>query len=314
MRRAGLVLAAGAALIAAIVLAAAGVGERSGALSDWQAFVLGVVQGFTELLPISSSGHLVIVPWLADWRYLEHHAAFNKTLDVALHLGTLVAVVAYFWHDLGRLIAAWFRSVSRRRVSTDDERIAWYVIIATIPAAIAGAAGEDFIEEKLGQPYQIAILLAVFAVVLWAADRSPERRGMAGLTWKAALAVGLAQCLALAPGVSRSGITITAGRFLELTRDAAARFAFLLLVPIVFGAGVLKGVKDVALKGGLPSGSAGPFVVGMLAAAATGIVAISALLGYLRRNDYSIFVVYRLLAAAAIAALIVAGVRGAHFG
>jgi undecaprenyl-diphosphatase len=313
VRRAGIVLAACAALLTAILLAAARVGERPGALSDWQALVLGVVQGFTELLPISSSGHLIIVPWVADWTYLEHHKAFNKTFDVALHVGTLVAVIAYFWRDIGLLIAAWFRSIYHRRISTGEERLAWYVLLATIPAAIAGAVGEEFIEEKLGQPWQIALLMAVFAVVLWAADRSPERRKMDQLGFKAAFVIGLAQCLALAPGVSRSGITITAGRFLDLKRDDAARFSFLLLVPIVFGAAVLKGIKDVAFKG-LPPGSAGPFVVGTLAAAVTGYIAIRALLGYLRRNDYTIFVVYRLVLAGAIIALIASGVRGAHFG
>jgi len=313
VRRAGIVLAACAALLTAILLAAARVGERPGALSDWQALVLGVVQGFTELLPISSSGHLIIVPWVADWKYLEQHAAFNKTFDVALHVGTLIAVIAYFWRDIGRLIAAWFRSVSRREISTAEERVAWYVLLATIPAAIAGAVGEEFIEEKLGQPWQIAILMAVFAVVLWAADRSPERRTMDQLGFKAAIAIGIAQCLALAPGVSRSGITITAGRFFDLKRDDAARFSFLLLVPIVFGAAVLKGIKDIAFKG-LPPGSAGPFVVGAIAAAVTGYIAIRALLGYLRRNDYTIFVVYRLVLAGAIIALMASGVRGAHFG
>jgi undecaprenyl-diphosphatase len=312
VRRAGLHLAAGAGLLVAIGLAAFGVGDRPGALSDWQALVLGLVQGFSELLPISSSGHLILVPWLADWRYLEAHPDFNKTFDVALHLGTLVAVVVYFRADIARLLVAWLRTFRRHSIRTADERIAWFVALATIPAAIAGAAGEDFIEERLGEPWQIAIFLAVFGVVLWLADRTPERHGLTGLTFRSALAVGFAQALALAPGVSRSGITITAGRALGLDRDTAARFSFLLLVPIVFGAVVLKGVKDVAL-GTLPPGSAGPFVVGMLAAAASGLVAIAALLGYVRRHDYSPFVVYRLIAAAFVVALILSGVRDATF-
>ena len=304
---------AGAALVLAMALAALRVGETQGKLSDWQALVLGIVQGATELLPISSSGHLILVPWAAGWRYLEQHPDFNKTFDVALHLGTLVAVVLYFWADVVRLVRAWFRSVARRRIATEDERVAWYVAVATVPAAIAGAAGEDFIEEKLGDPWQIAILLAVFAVVLWLADRVAARREIGDIGWKGALSVGLAQCLALMPGVSRSGVTITAGRFLRLDRDRAARLSFLLLIPIVFGASVLKGVKDVALGGGLPSGSAGPFIVGMLAAAVVGLVAIWALLGYVRRHTYSLFVLYRLAIAAAILLVIAGGWRDRNF-
>jgi undecaprenyl-diphosphatase len=305
-------LAAGAAFLLAVVLAAFRVGERAGRLSDWQALVLGIVQGLTELLPISSSGHLIVVPWLADWHYLETHPDFNKTFDVALHLGTLIAVVIYFRREVIALIGAWVRSIRRRRIETDDERIAWYIVIATIPAALAGAVGEDFIERKLGEPWQIALFLAVFGVVLWIADRRPEQRRIHNLDARSAFAVGLAQALALAPGVSRSGITISAGRFLRLDRDAAARFAFLLLIPVVFGAAVLKGVKDVAF-GTLPPGSVGPFVVGMIAAAVTGLFAIWALLGYVRRHDYTVFVLYRLLAAAIIALLILTGVRGADF-
>ncbi|HEY3069064.1 MAG TPA: undecaprenyl-diphosphate phosphatase, partial [Gaiellaceae bacterium] len=211
MGRAGLYLVAGVGLLLAVVLATAGVGDRPGALSNWQALVLGIVQGLTELLPISSSGHLILVPWLADWRYLEAHPDFNKTFDVALHLGTLVAVVVYFWADVVRYVTAWLRSVVRRSIAGTDEPIAWYIFAATIPAGLAGAAGEDFIEEKLGQPWQIAILLAVFGVILWLADRLPERSTIAELRFPAAFAVGISQILALMPGVSRSGITITAG-------------------------------------------------------------------------------------------------------
>jgi undecaprenyl-diphosphatase len=299
-------------LLVAAVLAAADVGQRAGRLSDWQAFALGVTQGLTELLPISSSGHLILVPWLADWHYLEAHPDFNKTFDVALHLGTLVAVVAYFWADVVRYVAAWARSLARRSVRSTDERVAWWIFAATVPAAIAGAAGESTIEDKLGQPWQIAIFLAVFGVLLWLADRLPQQKRIGELGFWPALAIGFSQVLALMPGVSRSGITITSGRALRLDRDSAARFAFLLLIPIVFGAVVEKGLKDVVL-GSLPPGSVGPFVVGTLAAAAVGLVAIDLLLGYVRRHDYSPFVVYRLVAAAAIVAVIASGWRGADF-
>jgi len=312
MRRTGLYLAAAVGLLLAILLAAARVGERAGALSDWQALVLGIVQGLTELLPISSSGHLILVPWLADWRYLEAHPDFNKTFDVALHLGTLVAVIVYFWSDVVRYVGAWFRSVGRRSISGADERIAWYILAATIPAALAGAVGEEFIEKHLGQPWQIAILLAVFGVFLWLADRLPEQKKIEDLRFSVAFAVGISQILALMPGVSRSGITITTGRMAGLDRDSAARFSFLLLIPIVAGAVVYKGIKHVVIQS-LPPGSTGPFVVGTIAAAAVGLVAIDALLGYVRRRDYSPFVIYRLLAAAIVLLLIATGVRDATF-
>jgi undecaprenyl-diphosphatase len=303
-----------AALLIAVaaVLAAADVGERAGRLSDWQAFTLGVTQGLTELLPISSSGHLILVPWLANWHYLESHESFNKTFDVALHLGTLVAVIAYFWADVLRYVAAWFGSVRRRAIATADERIAWYVFAATIPAALAGALGEEAIENHLGQPWQIAIFLAVFGILLWIADRSPQQRRIADLRFSTAFAIGISQILALMPGVSRSGITITTGRFARLERDAAARFSFLLLIPVVFGAVLYKGVKHVVLES-LPSGSAGPFVVGTLAAAGVGLVAIELLLGYVRRRDYSPFVLYRLAVAVFVGVLIVSGVKTATF-
>src|SRR6187397_2441012 len=246
VRRRGLRLTAAAALISAALLAALGVGEVSGVLSDWQAFVLGVVQGFTELLPISSSGHLILVPWLGDWTYLEEHPDFNKTFDVAL-------------------VAAWFRSVGHRGIRSAEERTAWCVFAATIPAALAGALGESVVEEHLGEPWQIAVFLAVFGVLLWLADRMPQERKIGDLRFGQAIAIGLAQAVALAPGVSRSGITITMARALRFDRDAAARFSFLLLVPVVLGAVLYKGLTDV-VRGELPDGWKGPFVVGTLAA------------------------------------------------
>jgi len=312
-RRRTLVYAAAAVVFAvAVVLAAARVGEKAGRLSDWQALVLGIVQGATELLPISSSGHLILVPWIANWHYLETHESFNKTFDVALHLGTLVAVVLYFWADIVRYVVAWVGSIRRRSVRSADERIAWAVAAATVPAAIAGAAGESVIEHHLGEPWQIAITLSLFGVLLWLADRMPERRGLADVGIRNGFLIGLAQVLALVPGVSRSGITITAARSYRLDRDSAARFSFLLLVPVVLGAVVYKGVKHVVLES-LPAGSGGPFLVGTLAATAVGLVAIDLLLGYVRRHDYSPFVLYRLAVAVAIVAVIASGARHATF-
>jgi undecaprenyl-diphosphatase len=303
---------AGASLGLAVVLTLIGFADDPDALTNPQALVLGIVQGLTELLPISSSGHLTLVPWAAEWTYLEENDRFHQTFDVALHLGTLVAVAAYFWGDVVRLIRAWLGSVGRRRIETPDEKIAWFVLVATIPASVVGLLGEDAIADALGEPWQIAILLAAGAVFLWFADRRPQERAMGELGLRHAVVMGLAQALALAPGVSRSGITITAGRFMRLDRDGAARFSFLLLLPTVLGAVLLKGVGDVLL-GDLPDGWQGPFLVGTLAALGSGILAIDWLLGYVRRHTYDVFVWYRLAAAVVIALLILSEVREATF-
>ncbi len=312
VRSRGLVyVVAGVLFGLALLLAALRVGERAGRLSDWQALVLGMTQGFSELLPISSSGHLILVPWVADWRYLESHPDFNKTFDVALHLGTLISVVVYFWNDLVGYVKAFFAAVGARAIRTDDERIAVGIAIATIPAAIAGALGESAIESRLGQPWQIAILLAVFGSLLWIADQTPQRVSLRELGLGRAILIGVSQILALMPGVSRSGITITTGRFSGLSRDAAARFSFLLLVPIVLGAVLYKGAK-VAVHP-LPAGSTGPFVVGTIAAAAIGLVAIDLLLGYVRNHSYAPFAIYRIVLAILIAVAILSGWRASTF-
>jgi undecaprenyl-diphosphatase len=300
-----------ALLAVAVLLTVAGVGDAPG-FPDWQALVLGIVQGATELLPVSSSGHLILVPWLGDWTFLEEHDDFNQTFDVALHLGTMLAVVGYFARDLWAMVLAFLRTLRTRRLETPDERLAWIVVIATIPAGIVGLALEDTITTHLGEPWQIAIFLAVFALVLWLVDRRPATKEAHELSLKEGLAVGVAQALALMPGVSRSGITITAGRLFSLDRDAAARLSFLLLVPTVLGAVVLKGVKDVLL-GDLPPGWKGPFAVGVLSAWGTGLLAIQWLLGYVRRHTYGLFVVYRLVVAALIVLVIVVGAREATF-
>jgi undecaprenyl-diphosphatase len=312
VRRSVVFSVAGSALGLAVVLTLLGVGDDPAALTNGQALTLGIVQGLTELLPISSSGHLILVPWAADWTYLEQNDRFNQTFDVALHLGTLVAVGAYFWSDFVRLVRAWLGSIARRRLESSDERVAWFVVIATIPAGAAGLLGEDLIADHLGEPWQILILLAGGALLLLWADRSSQTRAMGDLGVRQAVIMGLAQALALAPGVSRSGITITAGRFMKLDRDSAARFSFYLLLPTVLGAVLLKGVQDVLL-GDLPDGWKGPFLVGTLAALGSGLLAIEWLLGYVRRHTYGLFVVYRLVVAAVVLLVIVSGVRDATF-
>jgi undecaprenyl-diphosphatase len=312
VRRSVVYAVAGAALALAVALTLGGVADDPDALTNGQALVLGIVQGLTELLPISSSGHLILVPWGAEWTYLEENDRFNQTFDVALHLGTLVAVAAYFWGDVVRLIRAFVRTLARRRIENRDERIAWFVLVATIPAGVVGLLGENLIADHLGEPWQIAILLAAGALLLAWADRFPQDKAMGDLGLWHATAMGFAQALALAPGVSRSGITITAGRLMGLDRDGAARFSFLLLLPTVLGAVVLKGVGDVLL-GDLPDGWEGPFLVGTLAALGSGLLAIDWLLGYVRRHTYDVFVWYRLAVAALVALAIVSGVREATF-
>jgi undecaprenyl-diphosphatase len=303
---------AGASLGLAVLLTLLGVGDDPRALTNGQALVLGVVQGLTELLPVSSSGHLILVPWAAEWRFLEQNDEFNQTFDVSLHLGTLIAVGAYFWGDVVRLVDAWIRSLARRRIETSDERVAWFVLVATIPAGVIGLLGEDAIATHLGEPWQILVLLTAGALLLLWADRSPQSRGMGDLGFGHAVVMGLAQSLALAPGVSRSGITITAGRFMKLDRDSAARFSFLLLLPTVLGAVVLKGVGDVLL-GNLPVGWEGPFLVGTLAALGSGLIAIEWLLGYVRGHTYGVFVVYRVVIAVIVLLVILSGARASTF-
>jgi undecaprenyl-diphosphatase len=279
-------------------------------LSTFQAIVLGIVQGLTEFAPVSSSGHLILVPWLFNWTFFLRNPDLNKTFDVALHMGTFLGALVYFWRDVMRYLGAWFRSIRRRSVQTVNERLAWFLVLATIPGAIAGALGEDVIEKKLGQPWLIAVMLAVFGVVLFVVDRySRTDRGLPDLGIRGAMFIGIAQAVALQPGVSRSGVTITAARGIGLDRTSAARFSFLLSLPIIFGAGLYKGAKH--LRHGLPPGTAGPFLWGTVASAISGFLVIWALLAYLRKRDFAPFVVYRLAMAGLVLGLIAAGVRPA---
>jgi len=280
-------------------------------MSELEALLLGVVQGLTEFLPISSSGHLILVPWLQDYTFLETHEAFNKTFDVALHAGTLVAVLAYFRTDIRAMIAGFVRSARRRSIEDSDERLAWVIVLSTIPAVIAGAVGEDWIDDNLGEPWMIGILLIVFGLVLGLADRLPQQLSLGQVRLRHGLYIGLAQVLALAPGVSRSGITISAGRYLRFDRDTAARVSFLMLAPVTAGAVAYKGYE--AITEGLPDGVVGPMIVGTVAAAASGYLAIASLLALVRRHSYDPFVVYRVLAGIAILIVIVTGARSATF-
>jgi len=256
---------------------------------------MGIVQGLTEFLPISSSGHLVLVPYLAGW---DDGFLNSLQFSVMLHLGTLTALLVYFWRDWLRIVPAGLHAIRDRSFANDpDRRLAWLIAVTVVPAAIVGALFDDVIEGSLRTPGIVAVLLVLGAAVMWLADRwGPKRRTESELGFRAALGIGMAQALALAPGVSRSGITISAGLFAGLTREAAARFGFLMATPITAGAGLW----EVRV---LVSGDAGvdvpiaPLIVGMVAALVSGLIAIGFLLRYLRTRSLAIFVAYRLVLA-----------------
>jgi undecaprenyl-diphosphatase len=273
-----------------------------------QAIVLGLVQGATEFAPVSSSGHLILVPWIFGW-VLIGDADVRKSFDVALHMGTLLGALIYFRHDVTRYAGAWIRSVRARRLSTPDERIAWALVVGTIPGAIAGALFESEIQETLGAPWLIAVMLVAFGLLLvWVDRRSRSDRAFDTIGPRDGLLLGTAQALALQPGVSRSGVTITAARAMGLDRESAARFSFLLSLPIIAGAGGYKAV-DLAQTG--LQGHAAEFVAGIVASAISGFVVIWGLLKYLKRHDFTVFLWYRVALAALIAVLILANVRAA---
>ena len=273
-----------------------------------QAIILGIVQGLTEFLPISSSGHLLLVPWLFNWHFLLENPELNKTFDVALHLGTFVAVVLYFWREIVRLVGAWVRSVSRRSLAEPEAKLAWLLIVSTIPAALVGVLLEDFITNTLGKPWMIGVAMIVFAGFMYLVDHIARLdRDLDTLTWLDALLIGVAQSLALLPGVSRSGITMMTGLLVRLDRESAARYSFLMSIPVIGGAAAFKGLE--VARDGLPAGTATPFAVGMLAAALSGIAAIWFTLAYLKRHNFNLFVVYRIVIGVGVLVLIVAGVR-----
>ncbi|MDQ3898089.1 MAG: undecaprenyl-diphosphate phosphatase [Actinomycetota bacterium] len=274
------------------------------------AIVLGVTQGLSEFLPISSSGHLILVPWLFGWKELtgKANADLNKTFDVALHMGTFLGAVAYFRRDLGRLVVAGVQSIARRAVRTPEERLAWLLLLSSIPGAIVGATLEDVIDEQLGRIWLIALMLIVFGVVLAVVDeRSRGDKPEEGYGRREALVMGVAQAAALSPGVSRSGITITAGRALGFERDAAARLSFLMAIPITGGAALFKGAK--LLGDGLPPGTAAAFFWGIVASGITGLAAVWLVLRVVRTRSFLPFVVYRVAAGLAVLVVLASPLR-----
>ena len=248
------------------------------------------------------------MPWLFNWHFLLQNPDLNKTFDVALHLGTFVAVVAYFWREIGRLLSAWARSISRRSLADPEARLAWLLIVSTIPAAIVGVLLEDFITNTLGKPWMIGVAMIVFAGFMYLIDHAAKLdRDLDVLTWADAILIGLAQALALLPGVSRSGITMMTGLLLRLDRESAARYSFLMSIPVIGGAAAYKGLE--VASSGLPAGTAMPFAVGMISAAISGIAAIWFVLAYLKRHNFNIFVIYRIALGVGVLILVVSGVR-----
>ncbi len=262
-------------------------------MNVFQALVLGVVQGLSEFLPISSSAHLSLVPFIFGWK--DPGLAF----DVALHLGTLAAVLWYFRQQWIDLTKAGFEILLTRRVSGDDQWRAVYIVIATIPAAIGGLLLQDYAETVFRNPMITAWALIILGVLLWAADHfSPQVRALRELRWIDALLIGLAQVCALIPGVSRSGSTMTAGRALGFDRTSAATFSFLMSMPITAAAAVVK--VPEALREGVTL----PIVVGILASGISGWLAISVLLKYVSSKSFGIFAIYRVLLGIGILVLI----------
>ena len=272
------------------------------------AIVLGIVQGLSEFLPISSSGHLILVPELFEWTELTDHPSLNKTFDVALHVGTFVGAAWYFRHDLARYISAAWTSLRTRAIRSVDERMAWLLVLSAIPGAIVGATLEGVIEDDLGQPVLIGVMLIVFGVVLLLADRLPAQRHQDDFRLRDALLMGTAQAVSLQPGVSRSGITISMGRWLAFERPAAARLSFLMSLPIIAGAGLYKGVQ-VIRDGGIPDNYVAPFIWGMVAAAISSFLVIGWLLRFLQTRSFAPFVIYRFVVGAAIIVIFATGLR-----
>jgi undecaprenyl-diphosphatase len=252
------------------------------------AIVLGIVQGLSEFLPISSSGHLLIVPWLFGWDELTRNPDLNRTFDVALHIGTFVAAVAYFRADL------WVLARGR------DRRLLGLLALASVPAATIGFVLDSVLEGHSGGIWLIGVMLIVFGVVLYVCDRLPVRRHVLEFDVRDAVLMGFAQAVALQPGVSRSGATISMGRRLGFDRDAAARLSFLMSIPITGGLGFYKFLKVFVAGDGLPPGFAAPFVWGTIASAVTGFIAVSALLRLVRTRSFTPFVAYRLAAGLAV--------------
>jgi len=254
--------------------------------------ILGIIQGITEFVPISSSGHLVLLH-----KVLPLDLVSNLAFDVALHFGTLLAVIFFFWVDIGKIINAWLRGGFRRNMDS-QAKLGWYIIVATFPAALTGYFFEDFIETKLRSVLVVAVMLAVIAILfLLVEKKSWQTEELDKLNWQKSLWVGLAQAVALIPGTSRSGITIIAGISGNLKREAAVRFSFLLSIPIVLGANIK---KIPAVAGIFVQGDFILLLIGFFMSFVFGWLAIKYFLKFVRSNSLAIFAYYRIALACLI--------------
>ena len=263
-----------------------------------QALVMGIVQGLTEFLPVSSSGHLVIVPHLLGW---TDPFITSLAFSVMLHLGTLVALLVYFRADWLVIVPAGIAAIRERSLGSDpNRRLAWLIVVATIPAVIAGPILNDRLEAAVRTAEDVAVALVIGAAILWLADQLGRKvNGLDRITFRLAAVIGLAQAIALVPGISRAGITISAGLFAGLTREAAARFSFLMATPVIAGAGLFEARKLLTGEAGVAV-QAAPLVVGMLAALVAGLAAIWVMLRYVRTRSYAVFVAERIALAAVV--------------
>jgi undecaprenyl-diphosphatase len=272
-----------------------------------KAAVLGIVQGLTEFLPISSSAHLILVPWLFGWK------TGGLTFDVALHLGTSAAILAYFWRDWVNLALEVIRGIRERSlVGNPQRRLAWFLIVGTLPAVVAGLLLEDYIKTTLRSPLIPVVTLVGFGILLYYAERkSRQSRSLDRFNWGDCLWIGVSQALALVPGVSRSGITISAAMLRDANRAAAARFSFLLSTPVIVGAGALQAWELLESTRHPGAAAAGPdvataavkwdvMIVGISVAAITGFLCIRYFLRYLQTNNLVPFVIYRIALAALV--------------
>jgi undecaprenyl-diphosphatase len=276
-------------------------------VSIFHAIVLGLVQGLTEFLPISSSGHLILAPWLFGWNDFND-IEIQRAFDAALHLGTLVAVLFYLRADLIPYVREGIKVVvTPSKANKVVGRRAWMFVLSAVPAGIAGAIAESWITEKLGTPALIAVSLMLFGVVLVWADRQTGTRDLDSFSTRDALLIGAAQVLALNPGTSRSGITITAARKFGFSRDAAARVSFLMSVPVIGGAVLLKLTK--LTQDGIPEGLLTPMIVGIISAGISGWIAMWGMIRLLRSRSFTPFVMYRFVVGIGVLSILATSFR-----